>query len=182
MTLSVTKDLRVVVKAPLFLPQARIDAFVAEHEEWVARHLRLQAEANARARHFSAEETEALKQRTARLLEQRVPDYAARMGVVPRRGQGHAGRRAVGLVQREGPAVFFLPRRPAPPRGRRLHRRPRAGPHPAEKPRPALLRGNRENPAGLQAADRASEAGAARAWPIKKLPAEVRGELKCFFS
>lgn len=83
MTLSVTKDLRVVVKAPLFLPQAQIDAFVAKHEEWVARHLLLQAEANAKARNFSAEETQALKRRAAQLLEQRVPYYAARMGVAP---------------------------------------------------------------------------------------------------
>ena len=83
LTLSITKALRVLVKAPLFLPKTEIETFLTKHRDWVERHLRLRAEANARAKSFSDEEIAGLKDRTALLLQQRIPYYAALMGVVP---------------------------------------------------------------------------------------------------
>lgn len=83
LVLSVEKDLRVLVKAPLSMPDSVIGSFVEKHRDWIGRHLKLREEANAKARSFSEEEIAALKDQTARFLQQRVPHYAALMGVEP---------------------------------------------------------------------------------------------------
>ncbi len=83
LAVSVERDLRVLVRAPLDLPDAAVEAFLAKHRRWIERHLALQAEADARARSFTEEEIVSLKDRAGRLLQRRVPYYAARMGVAP---------------------------------------------------------------------------------------------------
>lgn len=42
LALEITRDCRVVVRAPRRLSQARIDDFVASHAGWIARHLEQQ--------------------------------------------------------------------------------------------------------------------------------------------
>ena len=83
LALSVARDLRVLVKAPLSLSDSEIAAFVEKHRGWIERRLRLQAEVNAKKKDFSEEEIAALKSRAEQLLRERVPYYAARMGVAP---------------------------------------------------------------------------------------------------
>ena len=39
LALEITKDCRILVRAPMRLPQAHIDAFVEQHADWIARHL-----------------------------------------------------------------------------------------------------------------------------------------------
>ena len=39
LALEITRDCRVLVRAPLRVSQARIDEFVAAHADWIARHL-----------------------------------------------------------------------------------------------------------------------------------------------
>lgn len=96
LTLSITKDLRVLVKAPLFVPETEIEAFLAKHEDWVERHFRLREEANAKAKTFSEEEIAVLKKKTAQLLRERIPRYAALMEVAP------AGVKVTSAVSRWG--------------------------------------------------------------------------------
>lgn len=42
LALEITKDCRVLVRAPRTLSRERIDAFVANHQDWIARHLERQ--------------------------------------------------------------------------------------------------------------------------------------------
>ena len=46
LALEITRDCRVVVRAPRRLSQARIDDFVASHAGWIARHLEQQRKRN----------------------------------------------------------------------------------------------------------------------------------------
>ena len=39
LALEITKDCRVLVRAPLRLSQAKIDTFVSSHEAWIQTHL-----------------------------------------------------------------------------------------------------------------------------------------------
>ena len=42
LALEITKDCRVLVRAPLRLSQAKIDTFVSSHEAWIQTHLEQQ--------------------------------------------------------------------------------------------------------------------------------------------
>ena len=49
LALEITRDCRVLVRAPLRVSQARIDEFVAAHADWIARHLERQRQRAATA-------------------------------------------------------------------------------------------------------------------------------------
>ena len=44
LALEIASDGRLLVRAPLRLSQARIDAFVTAHEDWIARHREIQCQ------------------------------------------------------------------------------------------------------------------------------------------
>lgn len=81
--LEVTREGRVLVRAPLRMPQGEIKRFVASHAAWLEK---AQAKVTARqAAHppLTEQETAALRQRAKELLPDRVAHYAAIMGVTP---------------------------------------------------------------------------------------------------
>ena len=81
--LEVTREGRVLVRAPLRMPQDEIERFVASHAAWLEK---AQAKVTARqAAHppLTEQETAALRQRAKELLPDRVAHYAAIMGVTP---------------------------------------------------------------------------------------------------
>jgi predicted metal-dependent hydrolase len=83
LSLSVGKDLRVVVKAPLFLSSREINAFVEKHRKWIEKQLLRQRERIENARNFSPEEITALKKQALQLAQELIHKYAPQMGVEP---------------------------------------------------------------------------------------------------
>lgn len=85
LSLSVGPDLQVVVKAPLFLRSAEIEAFVAKHGEWIDRQMELQRERaeKQRALLLTPEKIDALREKAKEVLDGRVRHYAGLMGVAP---------------------------------------------------------------------------------------------------
>ena len=84
LALEITKDCRVLVRAPLRLPQARIDAFVASHEAWIQSHLEQQRQRAASAPPPpTPEEITALKAKARAILPEKVAYWSAKMGVRP---------------------------------------------------------------------------------------------------
>ena len=84
LALEITKDCRVLVRAPLRLPQARIDAFVASHEAWIQAHLEQQRQRAASAPPPpTSEEITALKARARAILPEKVAYWSQKMGVRP---------------------------------------------------------------------------------------------------
>ena len=84
LALEITADCRILVRAPMRLPQTRIDAFVESHADWIARHLERQRQ---RAEKMSPAPTqaeiEALKAKARAILPEKVAVWSRKMGVTP---------------------------------------------------------------------------------------------------
>ena len=84
LALEITRDCRVVVRAPLRLSQAHIDAFVKSHADWIARHLKRQRQRMADAPPPpTLADIAALKEQARAILPGKVAYWSGRMGVSP---------------------------------------------------------------------------------------------------
>lgn len=82
LALEVTRDGRLLVRAPMRLSREKIDLFVTTHEEWIARHLaRIAAQPPLPAE--TPEEIEALKAKARAILPGKVAEWSEKMGVHP---------------------------------------------------------------------------------------------------
>jgi hypothetical protein len=82
LALEITRDGRVLVRAPLRLSQKRIDEFVSGHTDWIAKHLEQQRQ-RPQLPAPTAEEIEALKAQARAVLPERVAYWSEQMGVTP---------------------------------------------------------------------------------------------------
>lgn len=83
MALEITRDGRLLVRAPQCAPQAVIDRFVASHTDWIAAHLEKQRQRAQAHPPLTEDEIAALRQKARDILPGRVAHYAGRMGVAP---------------------------------------------------------------------------------------------------
>lgn len=81
--LEVTREGKVLVRAPLRMPQAEIERFVASHAAWLEKARAKVAARQAAHPPLTEEQREALRQKAKALLPQRVAHYAVVMGVTP---------------------------------------------------------------------------------------------------
>lgn len=82
-SLEIQRDLSVLIRAPLGMPEEEISRFLERHRDWLARHLE---EARARQERHpepSPEQAEALIRRAKEILPGKVAHYAAEMGLYP---------------------------------------------------------------------------------------------------
>ena len=84
LALEITADCRILVRAPMRLSQARIDAFVESHADWIARHLERQRQRAVQMPPAPTEgEIEDLKQKARAVLPGKVAFWSQKMGVKP---------------------------------------------------------------------------------------------------
>ena len=83
MALEITRDGRLLVRAPQRAPQAVIDRFVASHADWIAAHLEKQRQRAQAHPPLTEDELAALRQKARDILPGRVAHYAEWMGVTP---------------------------------------------------------------------------------------------------
>lgn len=84
LALEVTRDCRVVVRAPMKTSTAFIQDFVQKHQDWIAEKLELQRQrALNRPPEPTAEDIAALKQKAWDILPQRVAHWSAVTGLHP---------------------------------------------------------------------------------------------------
>ena len=84
LSLEITKEGRVVVRAPMRLSKQAIDAFVETHGGWIAKKLALvQQRAAAAPAPETPEEIEALKEAALRILPEKVAYWSAVTGLMP---------------------------------------------------------------------------------------------------
>lgn len=96
-SLEITRDLEILVRAPQHMAKARIDAFVEQHRGWLETHLEKARERAARIPpEPTEEELEACIRRARELIPQRVAHYSRLMGLTP------AGIRITGAEKRFG--------------------------------------------------------------------------------
>ena len=84
LALEITRDCRVLVRAPMNASQRQIETFVARHTDWIAKHLerqRLRAEQAPPAP--TAEDIAALKAKAAAILPEKVAFWSQKTGLTP---------------------------------------------------------------------------------------------------
>ncbi len=83
LSIQITKDAKVVVRAPRYTPQAVIDHFVASQEGWIHKHQQRQAEYLSTHPPHTDAEIAALRQRALEELPPLIAQWAVRMNVQP---------------------------------------------------------------------------------------------------
>ena len=106
--LEVTREGRVLVRAPLRMPQSEIEQFAASHAAWLER---AQARVQARQKAYpplTDAQIAALRQRAEEVLPGKVAHYAAIMGVVPASVKITAARTRFGSCSGKNSLCFSL--------------------------------------------------------------------------
>lgn len=85
LTLTISKDLKVIVKAPINMPLEYIEKFVNKKYNWIEEHKELMRKRieQKEIKALSKEEVELLKQKAKILLPQRIDYYSKIMNVKP---------------------------------------------------------------------------------------------------
>lgn len=83
LAVEVTRDGRVVVRAPLRLSQKRIDAFLMEHEAWIREHLDVQRKRRENHPEPTAEQRDEYIRLAKEILPEKVERFGAVMGLHP---------------------------------------------------------------------------------------------------
>ncbi|MDD3346792.1 M48 family metallopeptidase [Oscillibacter sp.] len=83
LALEITRDCRVVVRAPLTASKTCIDDFVSSHRAWLLRHLERQRRRSAEAPPPTEAEIAGLKARARAVLPEKVAKWSREMGLTP---------------------------------------------------------------------------------------------------
>lgn len=106
--LEVTREGRVLVRAPLRMTQGEIDRFVAAHADWLEKAKAKVAARQAAHPPLTEAEIAALRQRAKEVLPGKVTHYAAIMGVVPTSVKITAARTRFGSCSGKNGICFSL--------------------------------------------------------------------------
>ena len=108
MALEVTREGKVLVRAPMRMTQGEIDRFVASHAGWLERAKAKVAARQAAHPPLTEGEIAALRQRAREVLPGKVAHYAAMMGVVPTSVKITAARTRFGSCSGKNGICFSL--------------------------------------------------------------------------
>ena len=115
LALEITRDCRVLVRAPMRASQNTIDSFVAAHRDWIAKHLELQRQRAASAPPPPTEaEIQALKSQARAVLPEKVAYWSQVMGLSPTGIKITAARKRYGSCSGKNSLCFscFLMEKP----------------------------------------------------------------------
>lgn len=85
LSVEVTREGQIVVRAPMRCSHTAVERFVAQHQDWIEKHLEKQRLRLENYREPTEEEKQVLIEQAKQILPQRVAYYAAIMGVEPTR-------------------------------------------------------------------------------------------------
>ena len=83
LSLEIQRDLTVVVRAPLRMPQRDIDDFLRRHEDWLQKHMDRAAQRRENHPEPTPEQAKALMKKAKDILPGKVAHYAQVMGLTP---------------------------------------------------------------------------------------------------
>ena len=83
LAVEITRDARIVVRAPSRCPKQEIERFINSHQDWISVHLEQARERMAQHPEPTAEEAAALRARAAAELPVKLAHYAELMGLHP---------------------------------------------------------------------------------------------------
>ena len=108
LSIEITREAQVVVRAPLRCPQQQIDAFVELRKEWIEAALARQQERLAKHPPLTEAEIAALRQKAKAYIPPRVAYWAARMGLAPTAVKITSARTRFGSCSSKGTLCFSL--------------------------------------------------------------------------
>ena len=108
MALEITRDARVLVRAPYRASDAAIRRFVDAHQQWIVTHLARRQDYLASHPAPTEEEIAALRRRAKAYLPGRVAFWSERMGVVPAGVKITAARTRFGSCSARNSICFSL--------------------------------------------------------------------------
>ena len=108
MALEITRDARVLVRAPYRASDAAIRRFVDAHQQWIVTHLARRQDYLASHSAPTEEEIAALRRRAKAYLPGRVAFWSERMGVVPAGVKITAARTRFGSCSARNSICFSL--------------------------------------------------------------------------
>ncbi len=83
-SIEISKDLKVIVRAPLLMSKKQISEFVDDKSEWINKHLEIvknRVEAERNISKFTEEEIKVLTKEAKKIVPQKVEHFAKIMGV-----------------------------------------------------------------------------------------------------
>ena len=108
LALEITRDCRVLVRAPQRISQARIDAFIAQHTDWIVRHLERQRQRAASAPPLPTEaDIAALKAQARAILPEKVAYWSKKMGMTPTGIKITSARKRYGSCSEKNSLCFW---------------------------------------------------------------------------
>ncbi len=108
LSVEVTAEATVVVRAPIRMPQATIDAFIAQKRPWIEGHLQRRRAYNDAHPPLTAEEVATLRRRAKAYLPQRIQYWAGVMGLETPPVKITAARKRYGSCSSRGSLCFSL--------------------------------------------------------------------------
>jgi predicted metal-dependent hydrolase len=103
--IEISRDGTVKVRAPRKMPDREIEAFIADKQGWIEKHLAARKPARPNP---TAEEIEALRRRAKAEIPPRVDHYAALMGLTPTSVKITAARKRFGSCSGKNGLCFSL--------------------------------------------------------------------------
>lgn len=83
LAVQVDKNCKITVRAPFFVSQKEIEAFMADKKEWLENAIITQRDKAKKQKIYSDEEIKNLRQKAKEILPEKVKYYSDLMGVVP---------------------------------------------------------------------------------------------------
>lgn len=83
LAVQVDKSCNITVRAPFFVSQKEIEAFMADKKEWLEKAIITQREKAKTQKIYSDEEIKNLREKAKKILPEKVKHFSALMGVVP---------------------------------------------------------------------------------------------------
>ena len=84
-SVEISPELEVLVRAPLYMKQRDIDRFINDHREWIEKHIELRKQSLAnRHPEPTTSEIDDLKRKAKELLPRKVAYFSSVMGVEPK--------------------------------------------------------------------------------------------------
>ena len=81
LSLEISREAKLIVRAPLHMPLSQIEAFIMAHARWIAEKQEKAKARLAAAPELSESEINALKEKARAVLTEKTEYYAAKMGV-----------------------------------------------------------------------------------------------------
>lgn len=108
LSVEVSSDCKITVRAPLRLSQKKIDAFLLEKKPWLEKTVLKQLEKSKNTKSYTAEDIEALRKKAKEIIPEKVRYYSEMMGVTPAAVKINSAKKRFGSCSGKNSLNFSL--------------------------------------------------------------------------